>query len=122
MTQNRLGRERHECKFDASAINFAWLRQRQLLNWRHVARRCERYGHGIVGIQATRLGACFEVWASSRSALNLVSLLAGSELDPVRALPSGVLIDAKRFLKRPRGCKRAPKHHRVLDRDAGALT
>src|SRR5277367_1502749 len=108
MTQNRLGRERHECKFDAGAIHLAWLRQRQVLNWRHVARRRERYGHGIVGIQATRLGACFEVWASSRSALNLVGLLAGSELDPVRALLSRVLIYAKRFLKRPRGSERAP--------------
>jgi hypothetical protein len=82
--------------------------QRQLLNWMYVACQRQRHRHRVVRIKATHLGARSGIWASFRRALNLVSLLAGSELDAVRALLSCILIDAKRFLKRARGCERAP--------------
>jgi hypothetical protein len=47
-------------QFDASAINRAWVRQRQLLNWRHVVRRRERYGQGIVRNCAVLRGVAFD--------------------------------------------------------------
>src|SRR5581483_9396553 len=83
--------------------------------------RRQRYRDRIVGVEAAIDRICAGVWSSCGGALNVIRVPCRGELQAVGAFLARPFVQRKRFWEAIRRGKSAPKHHRVLDRNACTL-